>query len=402
MNFRFLSVLMSLVLLAAFAARAEDAARNLSGHYQGIGEAAGMVMTLQESAGRVVGRLVLTDGKSFAVNGERSKNGAQGGLRAKGSSIDNGFFLLEERPRGLQILVMPPKADGSPDAAAGQQYSLLRDGVSPDVPIAREKVTSPAPEGPIDVVDFIDQYRDWTARDVTRLYARLDSQSRGLILLYDYATADILWRLCAATTQMDVPAAIISEILERQPMDCATFGPVAAKARASSLFPEFQRRARFQFELVRATVLCHRGEEPGEKCNDVAALSTPLILRWRDAMSIMTEIAGGAPQAEAKAQAQSEVREALTGLPETALPDTTPPDANLPLRASVDETTGRAATMIMVPLARPDRNGAESPPPEVASATREAPATDQADRPATGDEVARNAAFTLPLARPDR
>lgn len=385
MNFRILPFLFSFFCLAVFAAQADAASLNLSGRYQGIGDATGMALTLQESAGRVVGRLVMSDGRRFAVNGERSVNGAQGGLRAKGSSVDNGFFLMEERARGVQLLVMPPKADGSPDAAAGEQYSMIRDGVSPNVPLPSRKVISAAPEGPIDVVDFIDQYRDWADPDVARLYAELDSQSRGLILLYDYATADILWRLCKVR---DVPPAIISEILERQPIDCAAFGPVAGKARASSLFPEFQRRARFQFELVRATFLCHRGQEPGEKCNDVAALSTPLILRWRDAMSIMTEIAGGAPQAEGKAAAQADVREALIGVPDD-------------IRPSV-ATDDEGAAQMMVPLSRPERDARESPPSEVTPVGMAATEAVPDAAPVVSDEVARDAAFTLPLARPNR
>lgn len=318
-------------------------AATLDGRYDGIADGEGMTLSLEELDGRVVGKLVMVGGEALALNGERSAKGAQGSLRIKGSDRDSAFFLLEERPRGVQLLIMPARDDGTPDAAAGRQYSLLRKGVGVAVPVAGATKTVPAPDKPVDVIDFIDGYRNWSPLDGARLYAGLDDQSRGLILLYDFASADMLWRLCEAEGSNVVPAPILSEALERQQVDCASYAAIAKKARQSELYPEFQRRARFQLELVRATVLCHRGQSSADKCNDVAALSTPLILRWRKAMAIMQEIASGHSQ-----EGSDDVKSML--MPESQTPTT--PQVPPASAATSNEKASGGSTQ--VPLARPN------------------------------------------------
>lgn len=319
-------------------------AARLDGHYQGIAEGTGMSLTLEELDGRVVGKLVMAEGEALALNGERSAKGAQGSLRIKGAVSDSAFFLLEERPRGVQILIMPARDDGTPDASAGRQYSLMRDGVGANVPLPGSGRTMPAPEAPVDVIEFIDGYRNWSAQDGARLYATLDDQSRGVMLLFDFASADILWRLCEAPSTDDQSVKVLAEALERQQIDCAQYLPFAKTAQKSSLYPEFLRRARFQMELVRATILCHRGQSPADKCNDVAALTTPLILRWRKAIAIMQEMSGATPQAEVEAR----VKDALIGTP--PLRQTLDDKATTDLSQGAHPASGQPHR---VPLARP-------------------------------------------------
>jgi len=338
--FRFTALLILLLGGAFSPARSAS----LDGRYQGIADGAGMSLSLEELDGRVVGKLVMVEGEALALNGERSAKGAQGSLRIKGAASDSAFFLLEERPRGVQILIMPARDDGTPDAAAGRQYSLLREGVGVNVPLPGNANAIPAPDKPVDVIAFIDGYRNWSPRDGARLYATLDDQSRGVMLLFDFASADILWRLCEAQSTGEVPAKVLHEALERQQTDCAQFLPIAKAAQKSSLYPEFLRRARFQMELVRATVLCHRGQSPADKCNDVAALTTPLILRWRKAMAIMQEISGGTPEVESEAR----VKDALIGSP----PLRQSLDEKAPARLS-QETDPASGPSRRVPLARP-------------------------------------------------
>lgn len=341
-------VLRFIVLLILLLGGALSPARSasLDGRYQGIADGTGMSLSLEELDGRVVGKLVMVEGEALALNGERSAKGAQGSLRIKGAVSDSAFFLLEERPRGVQILIMPARDDGTPDAAAGRQYSLLREGIGVNVPLPDNTKAMPAPDKPVDVIAYIDGYRSWSPRDGARLYAVLDDQSRGVMLLFDFASADILWRLCEAHSTGEVPANVLHEALERQQTDCVQFLPVAQAAQKSSLYPEFLRRARFQMELVRATVLCHRGQSPADKCNDAAALTTPLILRWRKAMAIMQEISGGTPEAESEAR----VKEALIGAP----PLRQTMDAPEPTEstAAAEQASGRS---VPKPLARPKR-----------------------------------------------
>lgn len=280
----------ALMLASALAARAAS----LAGGYDGIGEAAGMSMTLSQAERRVAGRLLLKGGIAYALNGERagpSSGSAQGALRAVGATRDSAFFHVEERPLGLQLLFIPARADGTPDIGASREYSFLKRGVRPTIGPDAAPSYQPAPAGPVDVLAFIDGFRGWAPRDTARLYALLDERSRGLILLYDHATAEILWRLCEAPPgKTSLEAQRLGEMLERQQTDCADYLARVAAARKGKLFSEFLRRSQFQLELIRATVLCDRGETSQARCADVSALGSPLILRWQRAQAIMATL----------------------------------------------------------------------------------------------------------------
>lgn len=285
----------ALVLPGAPGLRAAD----FSGSYDGIGEAAGIALTLTEAERRVVGRLTLPSGTSYALNGERAKPGegdAQGALRVAGGE-DGAFFHMEERPLGLQFLFIPARGDGTPDLAAGREYSFLKRGVRPTVPQEMERKYKTSPEEPVDLVAFIDGFRSWSPQDIARHYAGLSGKERGLLLLYDHATAELMWRLCeAGPMEGTIEAPRLAEMQDRQQIGCAAYLPMVEAAQRGGLFAEFLRRSLFQLELARATTLCDRGETPAARCADVSALASPLVLRWRRADAIMIDLAraGGA------------------------------------------------------------------------------------------------------------
>lgn len=297
-------------------------AASLTGNFNGIANAAGMTLNLQEVSGRVVGRLV-AGGKGYALIGARSEKGAQGSLRVGGGATDVAFFRMEERPLGVQFLFIPIKADGNPDIDRAREYSFLAQGVA--VAPSSHYLAAPPPGETIGILRFIDEYRQWDPRDVARIYATLDERSQGLIQLYDHATADILWRVCSTNPPNDIlPEAKLDELLDRQHIACADYMPLVAAAQKGGLFPEFLRRARFQFEIVRETVLCNRGQSSASKCADVSALGAPLIVHWRDAASIMRELAGDASVAANDNPEQGAMA-----------PYTPAPQVSVPLRASV-------------------------------------------------------------------
>ncbi len=276
-------------VVAAFCTAAMAA--GFSGNFNGIATAAGMTLNLQEVGGRVVGRLSVPGGRSYALNGERTEKGAQGTLRLGGAAEGVAFFRMEERPLGVQFLFIPAGSDGTARLADARDYSFIAEGVA--VPAENRPLAAPGPGEKVDILRFIDEYKLWEPRDVARTYATLDERSLGLVQLYDHASADILWRVCMGNIAgVEMPEKVMHELLDRQQTSCADFVPLAEAARKSELFAEFLRRARFQFEIVRETVLCNRGENTPSKCADVSALGAPLIVHWRDASSIMREIAG--------------------------------------------------------------------------------------------------------------
>jgi len=291
---RALSALL-LLGMAAIAFPHSLRAATFNGGYDGIGEAAGMSLTLSQIERRVVGSLSLQGGAVYTLNGEREDilaGTAQGALNGRGGQGD-AFFHVEERPLGLQLLFIPATAEGAPDLGRASEYSFLKRGVRPTLTEEASPRYKVAPEEPVDILAFIDGFRGWSPRDTARLYAGLPERQRALILLYDHATAELMWRICeAAPEEGSIAARRLADMQERQQTDCEIYIRTVERAKKGGLFPEFLRRSQFQLELVRATVLCDRGETGGARCADVSALGSPLILRWRRADAIMREIAG--------------------------------------------------------------------------------------------------------------
>lgn len=380
---RLATLLLVIFFLVFFIAPASPLrAAALSGNYDGIGDAAHMVLTLQQAERRIVGRLTMS-GAAYTINGERAEadsGGAQGVLRFPGETADSdaAFFHLEERPLGLQFLFIPAKGDGTPDLAHSQEFSFLKRGIRPTVSADNEPRYRLAPEN-ADILVFLDEFRGWAPRETARLYAALDDRTRGLLLLYDHATAELMWRLCeAAPAEGSREASRLAEMQERQQTDCAAYLPHVEAARKGGLFSEFLRRSLFQLELIRATVLCTRGETARARCADVSALGAPLILRWRRADAIMADLARpgrdaleeemreGVVSATEAAPEKAVVEELRTEDP-AALSGNAAPHTPLPLRRPVAESdavsdfapdtaplTAEAVRMHRLPLARPD------------------------------------------------
>lgn len=291
------AVLLSLMSLALFA-RVE--ASGFTGKYHGIAAASGMSLSVQEIEERVVGKLVLADKRVYALNGTRGQqagdaaSGAQGELRLGGDAKAVAFFRLERRPLGVQFLFIPMRSDGRADVTSAQDYSFLAEGVGVT---AREHVVARlALAEHVGLMRFVDEYRQWKPEDLGRIYDGLSDPEKGLIQLYDHASADILWRICETNPPNEfVSQAMLDELLDRQQTECASITPLVRRARAGALFPEFLKRAKYQFEIIRETSLCDSGESNPAKCADVSALGAPLMMHWRGIVAIMSAIA---PQME--------------------------------------------------------------------------------------------------------
>ncbi len=138
---------------------------------------------------------------------------------------------------------------------------------------------------------FTDEYRQWEPLDVARFYSRLSERDKSLLQLYDHASGDVAWRICSSGPPNDaISQAEVDDLLDRQQTTCADLLPLVKQAQAAGYFVEFTRRARFQFEIIRETLLCNRGESAPAQCADVSSLGAPLIVNWRDISSIMREL----------------------------------------------------------------------------------------------------------------
>lgn len=263
-------------------------ASGFTGQFDGIGTAAGMTLTLQEADDRVVGRFSSGRGQSFSLNGRRTGDAAQGSVARSGQSF---FFHIEERPLGVQFLLIPKTPEQEPDIAGATDYSFVQRGLQLPKPSAFR--AAPARGIEVDIIQFIDAFRDWDPADMSRIYLALDNRYRELIQLFDHAAAEVLWRVCTTSPPNDMfDRRDLDQILERQRTDCATYLTSIGAVRDAGLLNEFLRKSNFQLELIRETVKCDRGLSPETKCADVSAMSGPLMMRWRRAEDIMRVLVG--------------------------------------------------------------------------------------------------------------
>jgi hypothetical protein len=298
-----------------------------------------MTLTLQESEDRVVGRFHSGRGEAFSLNGRRTGDAAQGSVERSGQSF---FFHLEERPLGVQFLLIPKTPEQEPDIAGATDYSFVQKGLQLPKPSVYR---SAPPRGiDVDIIQFVDAFRDWDPADMARIYVALESRYRELIQLFDHAAAEVLWRVCTTRPPNGVFAAgDLDQMLERQRTDCGAYLSSITAVRDAGLLNEFLRKSNFQLELIRETVKCDRGLSPETKCADVSAMSGPLMLRWRRADDIMRELIGDEPL--------EAVQRAPAPISPTTLSSVPPASDGV---VSVEEEV-RASGSSTLPRARPGR-----------------------------------------------
>lgn len=326
----------------AFIGASPAVASGFSGQFEGIGTAGGMTLTLQESSDRVVGRFHSGRGEAFSLNGRRTGDAAQGSVERSGQSF---FFHLEERPLGVQFLLIPKTPEQEPDIAGATDYSFVQKGLQLPKPSVYR---SAPPRGiDIDIIQFVDAFRDWDPADMARIYVSLEGRYRELIQLFDHAAAEVFWRVCTTSPPNNVFAAPdLDQMLERQRTDCGAYLSSITAVRDAGLLNEFLRKSNFQLELIRETVKCDRGLSPETKCADVSAMSGPLMLRWRRAEDIMRALVGDEPL---------DAPQLVQGGPTPLAPTSTVTTLSTSDAAPNAGSVAAAAGSTMIPRARPGR-----------------------------------------------
>ncbi|MGD1935488.1 MAG: hypothetical protein ACFB0Z_13480, partial [Candidatus Phaeomarinobacter sp.] len=177
----------------SFAQVAGQAGETFSGRYVGFALSDGVVASIAEQSGRVIGQYTDATGKVFSLNGQRVGEGAQGLLERDGVKA---FFQFEARPLGIQFLYIPSNETGNPDLANAVQAALARDNV--DVETLLGQAPRPAGNGGVVLLDGAE------GEQLAVQYAELAPRERELIRLFDHVQAHLTGRLCTAVKTGDL------------------------------------------------------------------------------------------------------------------------------------------------------------------------------------------------------
>lgn len=325
-------------------------AAEFDGAYKGIAGAAGYRLTLTQDGQRVTGQLRPPSGGAFALNGHRTGNAAQGSAR-RGQTQH--YFHFEERPLGVQFLLIPSGADGQPRIGEALEMSFMKEGLR--VPESAQREEKKAPEA-ASLLTFIDGFRSWSPKEMARLYRGLDARDRDLLLLFDHISAELLWRVCAGNPPHgSFTAEDLLALLKRQDVTCADYLDLVSRVRDAGLIEEFVRKVNFQLDILRETVKCAEGGEK-EHCADVGALRAPIVARWRPADAIMMALSEGYRRPEAAPLPPLAPPEEMQETPEEKERPGLVPGAPLPLARPDVAAADAAPTLapgVPLPLAPP-------------------------------------------------
>lgn len=262
---------------------------DFSGRYVGFALSEGAVASIAEDNGRVVGQYTDSDGRVYALNGQRVGEGAQGLLERDGKKS---FFRFETRPLGIQFLYIPSNDLGRPDLGKALQSALARDSV--DVETLLGQAPRPASEGAVVLLEGTE------GGELATQYAELPPRERELIRLFDHVQAHLTGRLCTAVEAGALAEShkAVSLALERQQAGCSAIATLRDRATASGNYDAFETRLAVQQELLTTTMACDRGANDAETCQTAGAMNAAMFEQWRRAAVIYAEVAdqGGTGQ----------------------------------------------------------------------------------------------------------
>jgi len=265
----------------AFSAVAQTT-QSLTGRYAGFALSEGVVASLVDENGRVIGQYTDLSGKVFTLNGQRVGAGAQGQLERDGVKA---FFQLETRPLGIQFLFIPAGANGQPDLGGAKQSALAREDVDVETLLGQDEREST--QGRVVLSDDVSGF------DLAEDYAAMRPRERELIRLFDHVQAHLTGRLCSAVEarEIDEDHPAVSLALERQQAGCSAIATLRDRAIASDNYDDFETRLAVQQELLATTMACDAGDKDPEMCQTAGAMNAAMFEQWRRAAVIYAEVA---------------------------------------------------------------------------------------------------------------
>jgi hypothetical protein len=280
---RGLAIATALIIACSLGARAAQAAPpDYAGSYAGVGRAAGMSMRLRQTGDKVTGEVADGRNATFHLSGRAGETAVHGSLYDVASAAN---FALSLKPAGLDFQLTPLTPGGRADSAKTVRYSFARARPAQ----AMLRATSAKRDATADALAFAFNYRHWGPSSLTAAYADLSPSDRGLINVFDYIQADVMYRLCTAKA----PAASIRRIAQNQRLGCRALERQVAKARRKGAMRRFDRSVETQLGSFYTALRCRHRTASASQCDAAGKATSYAAVHWADAGHIFGELTGG-------------------------------------------------------------------------------------------------------------
>lgn len=273
-------------LISRAGAQTDDApVAALKGTFEGLGTAQGMRIVIDDAGRTPSGRFFDSNGIEAEIGGGWKAGGLEAVLAFPQRAV---FVRLAPVSLGLQMTVLPIDGEGKPMPDQRRVLAFLREGVAmPKQPPLYQDPPERA-DGESDPDVFLQSYQFWPPDGVARGFSQIGPRYRTMIRFFPQLHADVLWKLCDASTGRD----LLAESLRGQGADCAAIVGTVERLQREGRFLDWKAAVQREIDLMMPSVQCARGYivkqevcEPASRRVAQAAVSMETVAgalaRWR-------------------------------------------------------------------------------------------------------------------------
>jgi hypothetical protein len=258
---RMLVAAAALVLAASLPARAADV---LGGQYDGIADAAGASISIQQDAGGFRGTFFDARGNRQGFSADRVGNAAEAVLDMDGRTV---LMRMTPLPYGAEVALVPFAPNGTLDTGAARVVNFVRRGLDLPRPPADFVPPPDGSEPRIAAYSFLVSYEFWSPTGVRDGYRALAPRHQTMIRLFPAVQLDVIWKLCLAPGAEDLQG----KAMRGQGVSCADVIDGIAAAQRSGRFDAYKEEVKRQGDLLRTAIRCADGYVASKEACDAAA-----------------------------------------------------------------------------------------------------------------------------------
>ncbi|MFQ5565350.1 MAG: hypothetical protein ACE5EU_03205 [Paracoccaceae bacterium] len=253
-----------ITLTALLATGVAAAAKELSGFYYGVQDAAGASIEIRPDPEGYLGIFFDAHGNSQEFAADRSGDVAEAVLDMDGRTV---LMRMVPLPYGAEVAIIPFDDTGSLVIAAGRILNFVRSGLSVPEP-GPDYVEAPRDDSRrISANGFLASYEFWHPTGVRNGYLSLPERFRTVMRLFPAVQLDLIWKLCLA------PGAdrALAIALRGQGVACEEVIEGIAASQRSGKFANYKAEVAQQKATLRMSVRCADGYPESKQNCDRAA-----------------------------------------------------------------------------------------------------------------------------------